>query len=112
MSRKGKVYWVDLPLDKTSHVQGGMRPCVVVSDDTILPNSDTLVVCPMSTKLDNFSFHPKVYMNSRFGQVLCDQITTVDEAQLGDYTGKLTAPEMSAVNTAVALVLGVGHGTI
>lgn len=110
--KRGKVYWVDLPLNKASHIQGGGRPCVIVSSDTVHKHSGVITVCPLSTKLDDFPFHPKVFVCGKPGQILCDQITTIDKAQLGDYKDTLTLPEISAMETALDLVLGMLDGTL
>lgn len=95
---RGTVWWVELPLNLKSHVQGGTRPCVIVSNH--LDRSAVVTVCPLSTKLDTISTHPKVLIKKP-GQVLVEQITTVDIASLGNYVGTLCEEDMNAVNDVI-----------
>lgn len=95
---RGTVWWIELPLDTQSHVQGGARPCVIVSNH--LEHSGVITVCPLSTKLDNIATHPKVFVKKE-GQVLIEQITTVDISNIGNYVGKMRDDDIKAVNEAL-----------
>lgn len=101
---RGTVYWVELPLISKSHVQGGVRPCVIVSnhEDT----SGVITVCPLSTKLDEFGTHPRVHVK-KDGQVLVEQITTIDVTKIGDYCGTINKHDMNIVDETIkAYLLG------
>jgi mRNA-degrading endonuclease toxin of MazEF toxin-antitoxin module len=100
MSKQGKVFWVELPWHEKSHIQGGTRPCVVITPDWI-KHSGVVTVCPLSTKLDEFEFHPRVFVGGKQGQVLCDQVTTIDVQDIGDYVGKLRDEEFVKVKLAL-----------
>ena len=95
---RGTVWWIDLPMKMYSHVQGGARPCVIVSNP--LEHSGVVTVCPLSTKLDEINTHPRVFVKKE-GQVLIEQITTVDIASIGNYVGRVDDVEMNAVNDAL-----------
>ena len=95
---RGTVWWIELPLDKKSHLQGGGRPCVIVSNP--LHKSGVITVCPLSTRIDSISTHPKVFVKKE-GQVLVEQITTVDIASLDNYVGTLSEQDMKAVDKVI-----------
>lgn len=110
--KKGRVYWVDLPLDQNSHIQGNLRPCVVVNTGWGRTNPAIITVCPLTTKLDGFAFHPKCYVRDRPGQILCEQITTVDVSKIGDFIGILNPIEMAAFDKTLSLMFGINNETI
>ena len=95
---RGTVYWVELPLNPKSHVQGGARPCVIVSNH--MDTSGVLTVCPLSTKLDEFGTHPIVHVK-KDGQVLVEQITTIDVDKVGDYCGTINKHDMDIVDATI-----------
>ena len=95
---RGTVWWIELPLKMHSHVQGGARPCVIVSNP--LDRSGVVTVCPLSTKIDSIKTHPRVFVKKE-GQVLVEQITTVDISTIGNYVGELNTYDMSAVDDAI-----------
>lgn len=99
---RGTVWWIDLPMKLHSHVQGGTRPCVIVSNH--LDRSGVITVCPLSTKLDDIKTHPRVFIKKE-GQVLIEQITTVDIASIGDYVGTLDTVDMQSVDTYIKMYL-------
>lgn len=104
--RRGSVWWVDLPLDTSTHVQGGARPCVIVSN-TNCQHSSVVTVCPMSTRIDKIPTHVKVNVRKE-GQVLCEQITTIDASELGDYCGCVNRDGMEKVDAVLSKYLSWG----
>lgn len=99
---RGTVWWVELPLNLDSHIQGGARPCVIVSNP--LERSGVVTVCPLSTKIDEIKTHPKVNVRKE-GQVLIEQITTVDISKISNYVGTLSENELADVDTALLAYL-------
>lgn len=104
--RRGSVWWVDLPLDTSTHVQGGARPCVIVSNTNCQHNS-VVTVCPMSTRIDKIPTHVKVNVRKE-GQVLCEQITTIDASELRDYCGHVNRDGMEKVDAVLSKYLSWG----
>lgn len=94
---RGSVWWLDIPIYENSHVQGGGRPYVVVSNVQDNRTVSVVSVCPMSTKIDGFAAHAKVRFR-KDAQVLCDQITTIDISDLQEYLGQLSESSMKAVD--------------
>ena len=106
---RGTVWWIDLSLNKHSHIQGGARPCVIVSNP--LDRSGVVTVCPLSTRIDSIKTHPKVNLKKP-GQVLVEQITTVDIADISNYVGTLSEYDMKSVNDAIIQYLTTNESRI
>ena len=102
--KQGEVYWVELPISKRTHVQGGARPCVVISDND--ETSGVITVCPLSTKLDDIKTHVYVIVRKP-GQVLCEQITTVDVKNLGNYVGCCSEEEVESIKETLKKYLSL-----
>lgn len=103
----GDVYWVDIPFRANTCTECGTRPCVIVSSSDRFTNSPVVMVCPMTTKLDTYPFHPKVDVNRKVGEVLCDHIMTVDVSQLGGYICTLNEVEIGVVDNYMKMALGI-----
>lgn len=105
--KRGKVYWTTLPDPKEgSHVQGGARPCVIISNNTAIKHSEIIKVLPLSGAIDDFPSHVDVNLH-RPGQVLCEQILTVDKSMLGTYVGTLSSESMAEITKNLAWELGI-----
>ena len=63
-----------------------------------------VTVCPLSTKIDSIKTHPKVRMK-KDGQVLIEQITTIDISSIGNYVGTLNDHDMNEVENALRVHL-------
>jgi mRNA interferase MazF len=73
------------------------RPCLVVSPDEINHNLRTAVVAPMTTRGHAYPSRVPCRFKGKAGQVVLDQIRTVDRARLVKRLGKLDGPTSSAV---------------
>lgn len=86
-------------------VQHGRRYAVVVQADDLLALS-TVVICPTSTSAPPASFHPEIAVGDPT-RVLCEMVGAVDAGALGDRVAHLSLGETTAVDEALALVLGL-----
>ena len=66
------------------------RPCTVVSPDEMNHNIGTVIVAPMSTKGRNYPTRVDCVFHSVEGQVVLDQIRTVDKERLVKKLGQLS----------------------
>lgn len=67
----------------------------------------TTLVAPTSTSARPATFRPIISMEDTETRVLVEQTTVVDPERLGQSAGHLDADELSAVDEALALVLGL-----
>jgi mRNA interferase MazF len=102
---RGDVYSIMLPR-RRGRVQHGRRYAVIVQADDLLALS-TVVICPTSTSAPPASFHPEIALGDEPTRVLCEMVGAVDARALGDQVAHLSLDEISAVDEALALVLGL-----
>jgi len=79
---------------------------VVVQADELLALS-TVLVSPTSTAAPPRSFRPTIDLHCSSTRVLVEQTTAVSPDRLGESVGRLSASELSDLDTALALVLGL-----
>lgn len=65
------------------------RPCVVVSPDNMNRFIRTVIVAPMTSRGNDYPTRVRCRFQSKEGQVVLDQIRTVDKARLVKKLGRL-----------------------
>ena len=73
------------------------RPCLVVSPDELNRTLRTVIVAPMTTKGYRYPTRVPCRFQRKTGQVVLDQIRTVDRARLVKRLGRLGDPTAAAV---------------
>jgi mRNA interferase MazF len=91
--RAYEVYLVDLDLTRGSEIQK-TRPCVIVSPDEMNRHIRTVIIAPMTTTRRDYPSRVNLTFQRKQGQVVLDQIRTVDKARLVRQLGVL--PEARA----------------
>lgn len=65
------------------------RPCLIISPDEMNHHIDTVIVAPMTTKGRPYPTRVPVRFKGKSGQVVLDQIRTVDKTRLVKRLGKI-----------------------
>lgn len=65
------------------------RPCLVISPDEMNRHIETVIVAPMTTRGRPYPTRVPVRFKRRTGQVVLDQIRTVDKARLVRRLGRI-----------------------
>ena len=78
------------------------RPALVVSPDEINTHISTVIIAPMTTKGRDYPTRVPCVFQSKSGQVVLDQLRTVDKARLVKRLGKLDAPTADVVLDTLA----------
>jgi mRNA interferase MazF len=65
------------------------RPCLVVSPDEMNRHIDTVIVAPMTTKGRAYPTRVPVRFRRKAGQIVLDQIRTVDKTRLVKRLGQI-----------------------
>jgi mRNA interferase MazF len=65
------------------------RPCLIISPDEMNRHIDTVIVAPMTTKGRAYPTRVAVRFQRKTGQVVLDQIRTVDKTRLVRRLGKI-----------------------
>lgn len=101
--KRGEIYYIESTYRETGSEQRGGRPAVIVSNDKNNENSEVVEVVYMTTKPKN-DLPTHVFIRSALSPstVLCEQVNSV-----GTLIGKLTKSELAAVDSALAISLGI-----
>ena len=78
------------------------RPCLVVSPDEMNRSIRTVIVAPMTTKGRPYPTRVDCTFEGKAGQVVLDQIRTVDKVRLVKRLGRLDVQTQEAVLAAMA----------
>ncbi len=79
-----------------------MRPCLVVSPDEMNAHIATVIVAPMTTKGRDYPTRVKCRFQGKYGQVVLDQLRTVDKTRLVKRLGQLDPAAADAVLETLA----------
>ena len=90
---RGDVWDIILDPIKGSE-QSGIRPCVVVSPDTMNSSLETVVVVPLSTKKKDWPTRVDTLIDGVEGQALCEQIRTVTKERFKKRKSRLKITEI------------------
>jgi mRNA interferase MazF len=110
--RKYDIWLADLPAVPESHVQSGVRPVIVVSNDVANAHSPIISIVPLTTNLSRVDMPTHTVLHSRFlrrpSLALCEQIMTIDTSWLLNRMGALECVhERLAVRHCVQVQLGL-----
>ncbi|BAP57652.1 PEMK-like protein [Thioploca ingrica] len=97
--RRFEVYLVSLD-PTTGHEIKKTRPCVVISPDEMNKHIKTVIIAPMTTKRCAYITRIPITFDSKEGEIVLDQIRTVDKSRLVEYLGKVDesiAKEMTKI---------------
>ena len=78
------------------------RPCLVISPDEMNRFIKSVIVAPMTTKGTNYPTRVACKFRGRQGQVVLDQIRTVDKSRLVTKLGKIDSKTQSEVLSILA----------
>lgn len=73
------------------------RPCVVISPDEMNRHIATVIVAPMTTKGQAYPTRVACRFQDKDGQIVLDQICTVDKTRLINRLGTISFDEQRAV---------------
>ncbi len=73
------------------------RPCVVVSPNEMNQYIRTVIIAPMTTEVRSYKSRVKINFDKREGEVMLDQIRTIDKKRLTAKLGNLSLRELKAV---------------
>ena len=86
--KRFEVYLVNLDPTQGSEIKK-TRPCVVISPDEMNRHIRTVIIAPMTTKGRNYPTRVNCTLEKKEGQIVLDQIRTVDKSRLIKKLGAL-----------------------
>jgi mRNA interferase MazF len=73
------------------------RPCLIISPNEINHHISTVIVAPMTTKGQLYPTRVTCEFQGKEGQIVLDQIRTIDKTRLVKLLGQITTEEQKAV---------------
>ena len=99
--KRFEVYLINL--DPTvGHEIKKSRPCLVISPDEMNRYISTVIVAPMTTKGRNYPTRVPCTFQGKEGQVVIDQLRTVDKIRLAKRLGKIDSETQANVFLVLA----------
>lgn len=96
VARRFDVFLVNLDPTIGSEIQK-TRPCVVVSPDEMNRYIATVIIAPMTTKGRIYPTRVSCQFQGKDGQIVLDQIRTVDQTRLVKKLGQISLNEQKVV---------------
>lgn len=109
---RGDLYYADLNPVVGSE-QGGIRPVLIVQNNTGNRFSPTLIVAAVTSKADSKAILPThillhaVHDLERDSLALLEQIRTIDRRRIREYIGTLDEENMERINQALTISFGL-----
>lgn len=103
--RRFEVYLVNLDPTLGCEIQK-TRPCLVISPDEMNEYINTIIIAPMTTRGRDYPTRISCQLEGKEGQVVLDQIRTVDKIRLVKKLGKISAATQKAVLAALMEMFG------
>jgi mRNA interferase MazF len=98
--RRFDIYLVNLDLTTGTEIQK-IRPCVVISPDEMNRHIAAVIIAPMTTKGHQYPSHVSCKFEGKEGQIVLDQMRSVDKIRLVRKLGRLNKPRHAAVLTVL-----------
>ena len=115
--RRGDLYLADLGYGAVgydgSHVQGGVRPVVIVQNDRGNRFSPTVICAAMTSRLGKSDLPTHVWVSARDSGlksdslVLCEQIRTIEKKRLKGRAGRIAGLALARVDEALLAAMGI-----
>ncbi|MCL2408626.1 MAG: type II toxin-antitoxin system PemK/MazF family toxin [Oscillospiraceae bacterium] len=110
--RRGDIFYADLSPVVGSE-QGGMRPVLIVQNDTGNKHSPTVIAAAITSQINkarlptHIELGARSYGLSKDSVVLLEQIRTLDKKRLKERMGQLDDKLMDQVDSAIAVSFGL-----
>ncbi|MDR2421493.1 MAG: type II toxin-antitoxin system PemK/MazF family toxin [Oscillospiraceae bacterium] len=111
--KRGDIFYADLSPVVGSE-QGGMRPVLIVQNDTGNKHSPTVIAAAITSQINKARLptHIELDANShgltKDSVVLLEQIRTIDKRRLRERMGQIEGELMNRVDNAIAVSFGLG----
>lgn len=108
--KRGEIYYADLSPIVGSE-QGGVRPVLILQNDTGNHFSSTTIVAPITSVPKKKSQPTHIFIDYDFLEsesvVLLEQLRTIDKQRLSDYLGLISSKDMQKIEVSMAISLGM-----
>ena len=105
--KRGMVVIVNLPVQKENSIQGGERPCVIVSNNRGNRYSPNVTIIPLTSrdkKVLPTHVTIKSYNNST---ALAEQIMTIPKTWIVSLKGRVLPSELKLIDRVIEIAVGI-----
>jgi mRNA interferase MazF len=99
--KRFEVYLANLDLTLGSEIQK-IRPCLIISPDEMNEHIATVIIAPMTTKGREYPTRVTCQFQGKDGQIVLDQIRTVDKLRLVKKLGRVSTSIQNKVLAVLA----------
>ena len=89
-ARRFEVRLISLDPTKGSEIRK-TRPCVIISPDEMNKHIRTVIIAPMTSTIKNYPTRVLTTFQGKKGQIVLDQIRTVDKSRLIKKLGSISS---------------------
>ena len=89
MISRFEIYYVNLDPTIGSEIKK-TRPCVIISPDEMNRHINTVIIAPLTKVLRNYPTRVPCKVDGKQGQIVLDQIRTIDKSRLTKKIDRLT----------------------
>ncbi len=110
--KRGEIYYADLSPVVGSE-QGGVRPVLIVQNDTGNRHSPTVIAAAITSQLGKAKLPTHIEVAARLcglprdSVILLEQIRTLDKRRLRERMGRVDGAVMQRVDEAIAVSFGL-----
>ena len=110
--KRGDVFWANLEPTKGSE-QGGIRPVLIIQNDTFNIYSPTVIVAPLTSKKPSKKYLTSIFVSKedlkmkKDSTILLSQIRTIDKRRILKKVSSLDKETMEKVELAIKISLGM-----
>ena len=110
--KRGDIYYADLSPVVGSE-QGGMRPVLIVQNDTGNRHSPTVIAAAITSQVGKARLPTHITVTgpetglTKDSVILLEQVRTLDKRRLREHMGRLNEEQMSRADNAIAVSFGL-----
>lgn len=115
MVRRGEIYLIDLS-NQIGSEQSGVRPAIVVQNETGNMYSPTTIICPLTSKTKTMAAtHVELTTEDagiiKDSTVLCEQVRVIDKTRIRKRLGEVTnLQKIEDINQKILISFGINTG--
>lgn len=97
--RQGDLYWYDFGPEELEGVQGGMHPCLIISNDLFNRYASVVNILAVSSQKKKSPVHVLVpgCLKDQDNYVYCEQWVTASKSNLQEYIGHIDGDILGVV---------------
>lgn len=110
--KRGQIYYADLRDGTIGSEQSGIRPVLIIQNDTGNKHSPTTICSIITSKTAKHDLPTHVSVGAEFGLqresiVMLEQLRTIDKLRLREKLGELNQDKINEVNMALMVSVGI-----